>query len=399
MKPWIYLAVLMVSLCFLRGQVNGVFSDYRHPAKTNAALSNLRETRLHYFETSIWQNDEWIFDTKSEYVYGANGLPEEIINYYRNNNSWYYSSRELVEYDASEHWNHSVIQIWSGGWADYYQILLNWDGDQVQDVLVQTYNNQWINNQYNTYFYTDDLLDEVLLQNWDGSNWYNVYLYQFAYYPNDLAQFLATSQWDGSSWYLSYRDSLAYDAQENCILELSQSNLNNLWINDEQLIHTYNAGNQVNTLKQYWYIDEWYDMNNTSRIFDGSNVQEELNQEWDGALWQNLSNTLYTYEIVASEHVLTPALRVSCYPNPARIGNSARDGGIVFLASGIRDATPVNISVYDCKGRFVRSVSGEGGAVRWDGRNSRGAIVSGGVYLYRAEVDGVKMQGKLLLLK
>jgi hypothetical protein len=399
MKPWFYVAICLLGITMLAGQINDTVTDYRHPEKTNTTLHNLRETRLHYIENFDWDAGSWAYANKAEYFYGDNGLPEEIINYYRNNNSWYYASRELIGYDANENWNHSVIQVWAGGWQNYYQIMLTWDGDEVQDVLVQIYDTQWINHQYNTYFYDDDVLDEVLIQNWDGSSWFNVNLFEYEYYPSELVHYLITSQWDGSGWYLSYRDSLAWDAAGNCTLVLSQTHLNNNWIHDEQLVHSYDGANQINTLQQYWYIDAWYNLANTDRSFDGSDVQEEVIQQWDGTMWQNQSRNLYTYETVGAGHAVAPTMQVVSYPNPFVVSSNARDAGVVFAAVGRRDANDMKLKLYDSRGRLVRSLISQDAKVRWDGRDTSGTLLSGGVYFYRADVDGTKSLGKVLLLK
>jgi flagellar hook assembly protein FlgD len=59
----------------------------------------------------------------------------------------------------------------------------------------------------------------------------------------------------------------------------------------------------------------------------------------------------------------------------------------------------MKLKLYDSRGRLVRSLISQDAQVRWDGRDTSGTLLSGGVYFYRADVDGTKSLGKVLLLK
>jgi len=88
---------------------------------------------------------------------------------------------------------------------------------------------------------------------------------------------------------------------------------------------------------------------------------------------------------------LAPAL-----PNPFSEGTSLR------LA--LPQATDVIVTVYDVRGRLVRTLS-DGGLpggtheIVWDGRDSRGADVGSGIYFCRAEVGSWTESRKLVLLR
>ena len=66
---------------------------------------------------------------------------------------------------------------------------------------------------------------------------------------------------------------------------------------------------------------------------------------------------------------------------------------------------PVCLQIYDLAGRQVRSfvrdmLSAGTHRIAWDGRDSRGREVAGGLYLYRLVVAGKLQQtGKVMLLK
>jgi photosystem II stability/assembly factor-like uncharacterized protein len=67
-------------------------------------------------------------------------------------------------------------------------------------------------------------------------------------------------------------------------------------------------------------------------------------------------------------------------------------------------ATQVRLYVYDVSGRLVRRLeegmepAGER-AVTWNGRDDRGTPVGSGVYIYRLDVDGMRLTRKMSLLK
>jgi hypothetical protein len=66
--------------------------------------------------------------------------------------------------------------------------------------------------------------------------------------------------------------------------------------------------------------------------------------------------------------------------------------------------TRVKLTVHDVAGNRVvtllnKEVSAGPHAVRWDGRDSRGEVVPGGVYCYRLETSTAVLSKKAVLLK
>jgi hypothetical protein len=82
-------------------------------------------------------------------------------------------------------------------------------------------------------------------------------------------------------------------------------------------------------------------------------------------------------------------------PNPLRTGTAIR---FTLPSSG-----KVNLRIFDARGRLVRSLLSENrnaGAheIRWDGRDSGGAEVAGGIYFYRLEAGDKVLRRKLTVL-
>jgi hypothetical protein len=100
---------------------------------------------------------------------------------------------------------------------------------------------------------------------------------------------------------------------------------------------------------------------------------------------------------IQAPKVVTPAqMDVAAGPNPFR--RSTR------LSYAVPYRGNVSLDIFDAVGRNVKTlVSGRSEPGRfdaiWDGRSQSGALVPGGVYLYRYALDGKRMTGKLTLTR
>ena len=93
---------------------------------------------------------------------------------------------------------------------------------------------------------------------------------------------------------------------------------------------------------------------------------------------------------------ITQSGLTSCYPNPTR--------GHITIAYTSLVPGSITLRVYDMTGGLVRTlVDGESeigpSIVNWDGRDTQGKTLPGGVYFVRFENEGHKETGKIVLLK
>jgi hypothetical protein len=82
----------------------------------------------------------------------------------------------------------------------------------------------------------------------------------------------------------------------------------------------------------------------------------------------------------AVDVVAYPDLRIRVWPNPA--------SDDIQFEIGSTDGTPVTLSVYDVKGRFVRGwkgVSSGGQTIGWNLRDLKGDPIASGVYFVRLQ--------------
>ena len=91
-----------------------------------------------------------------------------------------------------------------------------------------------------------------------------------------------------------------------------------------------------------------------------------------------------------------PGLSIHASPNPFNQSTT--------LTLGVPGELPVEIRIYDIRGRFVRriaSISCPGGThtFAWDGRDDAGRRVGGGVYMAKATAGKMSASAKILLLR
>ena len=84
------------------------------------------------------------------------------------------------------------------------------------------------------------------------------------------------------------------------------------------------------------------------------------------------------------------------YPNPAHTE--------ITVDLTVERPTEINISIYDLRGRLIRTLqrgllAAGSHLVTWKGRDQRGAAVGSGVYLCRMVADDYAGHLKLVLLK
>lgn len=88
------------------------------------------------------------------------------------------------------------------------------------------------------------------------------------------------------------------------------------------------------------------------------------------------------------------------YPNPFNPTTRIR----YTVGTKQTQPVPVSLKIYNVLGQLVRTLVDEEKAagshrVTWDGRNDRGQELSSGVYLYRLEIENLRVSRRMLLLK
>ena len=105
--------------------------------------------------------------------------------------------------------------------------------------------------------------------------------------------------------------------------------------------------------------------------------------------------------IVAADEPGASRISVSNYPNPFNPVTTIR---ALFRDGGGGPGAETDVALYRVDGSLVRNLfhgmmSGDELAVRWDGTDESGRVVSSGVYLYVVRRGDMRATGKMLLVK
>lgn len=137
---------------------------------------------------------------------------------------------------------------------------------------------------------------------------------------------------------------------------------------------------------QYEALISWNDNN----LYDLSKKGEAISLN---SLW-----TLRINAPVSSEdHVITPLLcKLGNHPNPF-VGSTT-------ISYSLKDASPVQVGIYNLKGQLVRTLVNETKArgdycLDWDSRDNNGLPVAAGIYLYKIQAGKFSSSKKMVLLK
>ncbi|MCD4745112.1 MAG: T9SS type A sorting domain-containing protein [Bacteroidales bacterium] len=205
------------------------------------------------------------------------------------------------------------------------------DGFVVLEVLyMQWENGDWVNEMKmeNTYD-NNEFLIEIIIYIWVENTWVKAmkmeYTNSASGQPMESFWYLWNSQTE--EWDLIGKDTYTYDGNGNLIELLSQTWLEEQWVNSHKLLFTYDGNgymielleldwdflNQVwenfdihyytydnnllmEELKQLWWQGAWENEYNTFWTYDGGgNATERLKLSWEGGAWENFLHNTYTY--------------------------------------------------------------------------------------------------------
>src|SRR6185503_14593522 len=105
--------------------------------------------------------------------------------------------------------------------------------------------------------------------------------------------------------------------------------------------------------------------------------------------------------------LVLPPVAVDPAANPGRatlLANTPNPGASTMLRFVLPARAPVDLSIYDVRGRQVKTVlheTREAGRheIRWDGRGSDGHALATGVYFYRLTTGSTVQTRKLILMR
>jgi len=128
---------------------------------------------------------------------------------------------------------------------------------------------------------------------------------------------------------------------------------------------------------------------------------------WDGFEWQKLqdgwtslrTDHLGSFALIRSQPMDSDIMYGWAAPNPFTPNGSgdATDSTIFHVATKQGNSDGFEVKIYDINGRLMRHL--EGGRRAWDGTDSDGQIVEGGLYLYQIHAGDQIINGTVVVLK
>lgn len=152
------------------------------------------EAIIQYFEEGEWVNVE-------KAVYNYDGDDYTILYWDWNGNNW--TSHELYTYTHIDGTIELIIQYMQGGaWQNDERAVftLNFD-EKVEEILDQNWSGtDWENYELTSYNYEGGVFPTKTIQQWDGSAWADNLLFRYEYDENGNAKHGECFAFDGSSW-------------------------------------------------------------------------------------------------------------------------------------------------------------------------------------------------------
>jgi len=163
----------------------------------------------------------------------------------------------------------------TGLWNNYVLISLDYDAaNYMQKQLIQVWSEPdeaFINFAQNLYSFQNGNEMQRVEQTCSGGAWTNVSKFISEYTSGNKLSKKVELEWD---------------------------NMNDVWLNKKQEIHTYTAGNETEFLQQVWNsgTTSWDNTDRNTYTYDAnSNMLTNKYETWTGSAWQNVSRYTWTY--------------------------------------------------------------------------------------------------------
>lgn len=337
---------------------NNAWVNAMKSTNTYDANGNLTST-LH----QQWDADAgtWVNAINIVYTLNTDGTVKETLSQVWEENAWQDMQKTIYTYSPTKKSLTETTQMnLEGIYMDWSKVTNTYnDKDSLETQLTQVVNLQTFqmtNNSLDTYTYnTDGTENQVVSQDWN----------------------LETSAWVNSSRYTN-----TYDDAKKIISDLTETWVDNAWMNEFKSTYTYN-GNQVQeSLDQEWETDKWVDVNKHTYSYTATNqLQQVVSQSWnmESSQWVNESRITFTFGSTGINPLTDQSLVV--FPNPFR-------DQITIQSSVMKDQ---KIEIINSSGQVIKSFKTQGKALKMDLGN-----LENGMYIIRMNTPEYSKSTKVL---
>jgi hypothetical protein len=292
----------------------------------------------------VWETTltDWRNNIKATYVNNVNGDPvTRLFEFWVvGPDAWQNYQYDEIQYNASNKTTEFLTQYWNtitSGWDNYRRVTYTYHPNQNQESQLEEMWNPNLSGWMDTYYYLSDSLG-----------------YNLEYYVKNL-------DWSTYTYIYGYRQTYEYNESNRPVVSLNQDLdiVNNIWLDAGRRLTSYDpAGNNV----------------------------LELDQTWDGTIWNDQFKMVHYY----SEHLglpgLEPVSSLCLFANPLKKGQSIR-------CPGLESSKTYSITVHAVTGQQVltREISSTGEVMI-------PADLSSGIYLLEIRQKGrIVATGKVVI--
>ncbi|MCF8302801.1 MAG: T9SS type A sorting domain-containing protein [Bacteroidales bacterium] len=196
--------------------------------------------------------------------------------------------RELELAWYNEQWNNDDLNTWE----------YDTDGNLLCET-VQVYEGEWLNHERNSYKYDDDgNIISWLVEDGNYLSWITVGKLTMEY-DDDGNKIVQTYQdWTDGEWVTIYETTWTYNDNGNYLIELKKTNQNGTLVNFSKFINSYDEfGNKTNQRHQRWDGSEWVYTSQHELTYnsEGRRLTQRY-QDWKNDSWVNHWDKTWTYE-------------------------------------------------------------------------------------------------------
>jgi hypothetical protein len=420
---------------------NSFFENHQPNSSQYPQMNNERAYRIMQktiqnwnYATVAWTN---MYDYDYYYVSNTSDNPDSVGAYVwmPDSGTFHLTGVYHITYDASgEHVTHIVLSLSSGTVVDIYlDITFNYSPQgYLTGYLMQEPGNNGLEPVASM------TIQYVSTNNFQLWNW-------------ELRNDDWVPQWNHTTF--------QWDAQGRITEEITEISLDSLaWVNDEQFIHEYLAGDtttgdifvnnfshqlplsmisenngpffgkQAQTFTKFWNNGYWINKYKEVFAYEGNdiltnvteykwqggnwvnnakndylynannNMTEDIYSIWTSNAWKNDTRYLYdwTNYTANSDDVITPAVQnISAYPNPFRQAST------VTFEAKLTPAETGSLVIYNLKGQIVKAfdIGSAAPKLNWDSRDNNDRLCGAGIYFYRLTTNKHQETKKLIILK
>lgn len=173
---------------------------------------------------------------------------------------------------------------------------------------VTCYNEQNIlTEKYTQTFDANGLVLIQLKETKVNNVWVNNLRYTYTYNTNGNLLTMIMEEWLNSSWWLKYKYTYSYYTNGNLMTALREQWVNNAWVNNLKATANYDTnGNIMNRLYEVWDNNSWINWFRNTFSYNGNgNLQIVLIELWTNNAWENNNRVVYTYNSNGYIHTQT----------------------------------------------------------------------------------------------